>query len=327
MRRRSAFFATLLWACIPTVEPVAAQEWPTRPVTMVVVYPPGGTVDITGRILAARLSEVLGQQLIVENVSGAGGMNGTNHVVRSASDGYQFALADVGPIALSQTLHKKPLYNSATDLTPVALIALLPSVVIARKDLPANNLRELAAYAKANQGRMQYASSGTGGLNHLACTLINLAIGANATYVPYRSGATAIQDLIAGRIDFQCTSTPGAAPQIEGDQVKGLAILTHDRSPRLPNLPSGYEQGFTNIEAYLWLGFFFPKGTPAAIVKKLNAATLATMNTPAVQARLKDVGAELVAPERRSPEYLAKFVVSETEKWAPIISAAGLAGQ
>lgn len=327
MRKLSAFLATLMWVCIQAAAPLAAQEWPTRPVTMVVVYPPGGTVDIAGRILAARLSEVLGQQVIVENVSGAAGMNGTDRVVRAAPDGYQFALADVGPIAISQTIHKKPLYNSATDLTPVGLIAILPSVVIARKNFPANNLQELAAYAKANLGRILYASSGTGGLNHLACTLLNKAIGANGTYVPYRGGAAAIQDLIGGRIDFLCTSTPGAAPQIEGGLVKGLAVMTHERSPRLPNLPSADEQGFTDIEAYLWLGFFFPKGTPAAIVKKLNAAIITTMNTPAVEARLKDAGAELVAPERRSPEYLAKFVVSETKKWAPIINAAGLTGQ
>ena len=177
-----------MWVCIQAAAPLAAQEWPTRPVTMVVVYPPGGAVDIAGRILAARLSEVLGQQVVVENVSGAAGMNGTDRVVRAAPDGYQFALADVGPIAISQTIHKKPLYNSATDLTPVGLIALLPSVVIARKNFPANNLQELAAYAKANLGRILYASSGTGGLNHLACTLLNKAIGANGTYVPYRGG-------------------------------------------------------------------------------------------------------------------------------------------
>lgn len=327
MSRKLTFPVALLWALMQAAAPVAAQDWPTRPVTMVIVYPVGGTLDITGRILAARLSQVLGQPVIVENVSGAAGVNGTNHVVHAAPDGYRFALADIGPIALSQTLYKKPLYNSATDLTPVGLVALLPSVVIARKDLPANNLPELAAYAKANPGHMQYASSGTGGLNHLACTLIDQITGAKATYVPYRGGANAIQDLIAGRIDFQCTSTPGAAPQIEGNQVKGLAVLTHDRSPRLPNLSSGYEQGFKDLEAFLWLGFFFPKGTAPAIVAKLNAATLATLNTPMVQARLKDVGAELVPPEQRSPEYLAKFVVSETAKWAPIISAAGLAGQ
>jgi tripartite-type tricarboxylate transporter receptor subunit TctC len=174
---------------------------------------------------------------------------------------------------------------------------------------------------------MQYGSSGTGGLNHLACTLINSAIGANATYVPYRGGAPAMQDLIGGRIDFMCTSTPGAAPQIEGGQVKGLAVLAHNRSPRLPNLPSADEQGFTNVEADLWYAFFLPKGTPAAIVEKLNAATVATMNTPSVQTHLRDIGAELVVPERRSPQYLRKFVKSEIQKWANPIKAAGLVEQ
>jgi len=173
---------------------------------------------------------------------------------------------------------------------------------------------------------MQYGSAGAGTLSHLACMLINKAIGVDITHVPYRGGALAMQDLLGGRIDYQCTSTPGGAPQIEGEHVKGIAVLTRDRSSRLPDLATAHEQGIS-VETDLWNGFFLPKGTPSAIVEKLHAATLATMNTPAVQAGLKVTGAELVAPERRSPEYLQKFVESEIEKWAGTIKAAGLAGQ
>jgi tripartite-type tricarboxylate transporter receptor subunit TctC len=322
---RYAIFAIAVGATLAGADSAKAQEWPTRPVTMVVTYAPGGTGDTMGRILAARLSELLSQQVIIENIGGAGGMTGVNRVAKAAPDGYQFALGDVGPIAQSQTLHKSPPYNSATDLSAVALIATLPSVLVTRKDLPAINVQEFIAYAKAHQ--MRYGSPGVGSLNHLACALLNNIIGIDATHVPYRGGAPAMQDLIAGRIDYQCTSTVNAAPQIEGNQINAIAALTRGRAARLPDLATAQEQGLEGVEAFLWFGFFLPKSTPAAIVQRLHGATVASMNTPAVQARLKDIGAELVGPDRRSPEYLQKFVESEIEKWAGPIKAAGLAGQ
>jgi tripartite-type tricarboxylate transporter receptor subunit TctC len=324
---RYAIFAVAIGATLAGAGSAKAQEWPTRPVTMVVTYAPGGTGDTMGRILAARLSELLSQQVIIENIGGAGGMTGVNRVVKAAPDGYQFALGDVGPIAQSQSLHKNPAYNSATDLSAVVLIATLPSVLVTRKGLPVSNLQEFIAYAKANQGQTRYGSPGVGSLNHLACALLNNVIGVDATHVPYRGGAPAMQDLVAGRIDYQCTSTVNAAPQIEGNQIKGIAVLTRERSARLPDLATAQEEGLAGVEAYLWFGLFLPKSTPAVIVQKLHDATVATMNTPVVQARLKDIGAELVEPERRSPEYVQKFVESELEKWAGLIKAAGLAGQ
>ncbi len=306
---------------------VQAQAWPVRPVTMVVTYAAGGTNDIIARILAPRLSETLGQQVVIENVGGAGGMTGTARVAKAAPDGYQFVLGNVGTHAQNQTLYRNPLYNAASDFAPVGLLVDLPMVMVARMSLPADDLREFIAYAKQNQAKMQYGSAGAGAPTHLSCALLNAAIGVNITHVPYRGSAPALQDLIAGRIDYHCLNAAAAIPHLEGRTAKAITMLTRSRSPTFPNIPTAQEQGLKDFVADNWLAFFLPKGAPAAIVQRLNEASIAAMTTPAVQARLKELGADVVAPERRSPEFLQAFVVSEIEKWAGAIRAAGVAGE
>jgi tripartite-type tricarboxylate transporter receptor subunit TctC len=317
----------LLISLLGMTVPAAAQDWPLRPLTMVVSFAAGGGADVMGRILAQRLSELLGQQVLVENVGGAGGMTGTNRVARAAPDGYQLALGSVGTHAYNQTLYKKPLYNAATDFAPVALVSETPQVLVARKDFPAGDLREFIAYARANQAGMQYGSAGIGSPTHLACSLLNAVIGVDVTHIPYRGAAPTMQDLIAGRIDYQCPNTTVAVPQIESRTIKPLAVLTRERSPILPDLASAYEQGLTDFEATIWYAIFLPKGTPAAIVRKLHDAAVATMETPSVRERLKDIGATVVGPERRSPEYLQEFVEREIAKWAVPIKAANITGE
>jgi tripartite-type tricarboxylate transporter receptor subunit TctC len=306
--------AALLGAVLATSVSAAAQDWPARPLTMVVPFAAGGGADVMGRILAQRLAELLGQQVIVEDVTGAGGMTGTNRVARAAPDGYALALGSVGTHAYNQTLYKKPLYNAVTDFAPMGLIAETPQVLVTRRDLPADDLPGFIAYAKANQARMQYGSAGTGSPTHLACSLLNAAIGVDVTHIPYRGAAPTMQDLIAGRIDYQCPNTTVARPQIASRTIKALAVLTRERSPILPDLASAYEQGLTDFEASIWYALFLPKGTPAAVIGRLHAAALATMDTPSVRERLKDIGATVVAPERRSPEYLRRFVETEIAK-------------
>ena len=313
-----------LVALVSAAAPASAQDWPTRPVTMVVPFAAGGPADTVGRILAQRLSELLGQQIVIENVGGAGGMTGADRIAKAAPDGYQFVLGNIGTHAANQTFYKNPLYNAASDFAAVMLIAETPLVLLARKDLPADTLPEFIAFAKANGAKMQYGSGGAGSASHLACVLLNAAIGANATHVPYRGAAPAMQDLIAGRIDYQCPDTPIAIGQIEARTVKAIAILTRERSPNLPAVASAHEQGLANFNAANWFAMFLPKGTPASIVQKLHAASVASLDTPAVQARLREVGADVVAPERRSPDYLQKFVEGEIEKWAGPIKASGL---
>jgi tripartite-type tricarboxylate transporter receptor subunit TctC len=322
-RRREFLRFAAAAALASLVAPVAAQEWPVRPLTLVVTFAAGSGDDVLARILSPRLSELLGQQVVVENVGGAGGMTGVARVAKTRPDGYQFVLGGTGTFAANQTLYKHPLYNAATDFAPVALVAEQPLLLTARADLPARDLREFIAYAKANEARLQYASGGVGSATHLGCVLLNSAIGVNATHVPYRAAAMALQDLIAGRMDYLCPIASTAIAQIEAHQIKAIANLSKSRSPVLPNLASAQEQGLAGFEAYIWSGIFLPKGTPAAVVQKLHDAIVMTMDTPAVRERLKDIGAELVAPGRRSGDYLAKFVASEIEKWGAVIRASG----
>jgi tripartite-type tricarboxylate transporter receptor subunit TctC len=318
-----ATFATILLAHSAAAQS-PAPPWPTSPLTLVVPFAAGGPMDTIGRIVAARLAEVLGQPVVVENVGGAGGMTGTARVAKASPDGYQLALGNIGTHAHNQTLYQHPLYNAASDFEPVALIAETPLVLIARKDLPADTLPEFIAYARANRDKMQFGSGGAGSATHISCALLNAAIGISPTHVPYRGGAPAMQDLIAGRIDYLCIDTPIALAQIEGKTVKAIAILTRGRSASLPALASAHEQGLTDFEASNWCGFFLPKGTPTAIVRRLHDATVATMDTADVQAQLRRIGATVVAPERRSSDYLRNFVASEIERWAGPIRASGV---
>jgi tripartite-type tricarboxylate transporter receptor subunit TctC len=304
--------------------PAPAEEWPTRPLTMVAPFAAGGSTDAIARIVADGLSSQLQQTVIVENVGGAGGMTGANRVARATPDGYQFVLGNVGTHAQNQSLYKKPLYNALTDFGPVALVTDQSLVLVARKDFPAKTLPEFIAYAKANQSKLQYGSAGVGGSNHLACVLLNAAIGIQVTHVPYRSGGQAMQDLLAGRVDYQCPSAPTAMPQIDGKAIKAIAILSKSRSPSMPGLASAHEQGLTDFDVPSWYALFLPKETPGAIVQKLNGAIVAAMKTPEMQERLRKIGSDLVGPERRSSEYLAQFVADEIRKWEGPIKASGV---
>jgi tripartite-type tricarboxylate transporter receptor subunit TctC len=321
---RGALATAIAIAAVLIAATAQAQTWPTRPVTMVVPFAAGSASDTMGRILAARLSEVLGQQVIIENVGGAGGMTGVARVAKAPPDGYQFVLGGVDTFAQNQTLYKRPQYNSITDFVPVALVVEQPLILVARNDLPINNLPDFIAYAKANHGKMQYGSAGAGSGSHLACAQLNAAIGVEITHVPYRGSAPAMQDIMAGRIDYFCALAAAAMPQLGSNSMKALAILTRNRSALVPNLATAHEQGLTDFDSYFWSGFFFPKDTPAPIVQRLHAAAVETMNTPATQERLKNVGVTVVAPERRSPDYLKKFLDQEIAAWAATIKASGV---
>jgi tripartite-type tricarboxylate transporter receptor subunit TctC len=251
-------------------------------------------------------------------------MTGMKRVADAAPDGYTFGVGTVGTQAQSQTMYKKPLYDAATDFTPVALLAEVPIVLITRKDLPVNNLKEFIAYAKANQSKMQYGSAGAGSATHLGCVLLNYLIGVDITHVPYRGTGPAMQDLQGGRIDYLCEVVSTAKPQIDGGTVKSIAIMTKERSPALRDAPTGIEQGTPNLEAYTWNAIFLPKGAPADVVKKINDAAVQAINTPAVRERLSQLGAVIVSNERATPEFLGQFVKDEIAKWAGPIKASGV---
>jgi tripartite-type tricarboxylate transporter receptor subunit TctC len=300
-----------------------AQNFPNHPMVMVIPFAAGGPQDVLGRIIAQSMSEALGQQVIIENVGGAGGMTGSVRVAQAAPDGYTMVLGSVGTHAQNQTLFKQPLYDAASDFTPVALVAETPIALITRKDLPPNNFKEFVAYAKANQAKMQYGSAGAGSATHLGCVVLNYVIGVDITHVPYRGTGPAMQDLAGGRIDYLCDIIATAKPQIDAGTVKGLAIMTKERAAVLPNLPTTLEQG-TDVQAYTWSAVFLPKGAPDAVVQKLNAAVVKTMKTPSVRDRMAGLGAVLVADDRATPQYLGQFVKSEITKWAAPIKASGV---
>ena len=323
MRRRDFIKVSALAAA---VWPFAAkaQTYPSRPIVMVVPFAAGGTFDVMGRILAVRMSEILGQPVTVENTTGAGGIIGVNRVINSAPDGYTLLLGSTGTHAYNQTIYKKRRYDAVNDFTPVTLFSEQPMVLEVRKDLPANTIPEFVALLKANGVKMQYGSAGAGTTTHLACSLLNSKIGVNVTHVPYRGSAPAANDLMGGQIDYLCGNLGAAAPLIAGKQVKAIAVLSQGRSPLMPDLASAHEQGLTGFDVTTWTAFFLPKGAPRAIVDKLNEVTHATMDTPVIKSRMLEIGVTGVAPERRSPEYLAKFVADEVARWEGPIKSGGL---
>jgi tripartite-type tricarboxylate transporter receptor subunit TctC len=317
-------FAATLSGLLAWSASAAAQDWPTRPVNLVVPYAAGGPVDTISRIMAARMSELLGQQVIVENQGGAGGMTGAARVAKATPDGYTVLLSGSATLAMNQTLYKRPLYNAVTDFEHAALFSDSARVLIVRPTFPGNTLAEFIDYAKANQGKMQYGSAGGGSGSHVCAILMDVAMGTKITHVPYRGAGPAMQDLIANRIDFIAEQISTAMPQIQGKTVKALATLGLDRAPGLEDIKTAEELGLKGLDCGAWGSFSFPKGTPDAIVRRLAKASNDAVETPAVRDRFKSLGVTVPAPDRRTPEYLNKFVKSEIERWAKPIKASGV---
>jgi len=319
-RRIAGAFAGLL----ALAGSAATQDWPSRPLTLVVPYAPGGSVDGNGRTMAQRMGEILGQQVVVENVGGAGGMTGSLRVSRAPPDGYQMVIGNLGSHGVNQTLYKRPLYNSVADFTPVGLVNQGLFVLLVRKDFPARTLAEFTAYAKANEARLQFGSGGAGSTTHMVCILLNMALGINTTHIPYRGTGPALQDLVGGRTDYQCEPLPTALPLIQGSMVKPIALLARKRSDVVSDIPTAQEQGLKDFEVLSWNALFLPKSTPEPIVRRLNAAMSQALDTPWVRERLEKLGLEVPEPAQRTPEYLASFLEREIKKWAAPIKASGV---
>jgi tripartite-type tricarboxylate transporter receptor subunit TctC len=289
---------------------------------MVVPFAAGAGPDVVGRVLVPRLSELLGQQVVVVNVPGAGGMTGAARVAKAAPDGYEFVLGTTATHVMDQSVYKTPLYNAATDFAPVVTIGEVPFVLLARKNLPTVDLREFIAYAKTNQAKMKFGGA-KGSMPHLACEIFNAAIGVNITHSTDQAAA-GLDGLAAGQVDYQCPAGEVASRQYDSNSMNALAILTRDRWPNMPSLASAHEQGLTDFEVSGLFALFLPKGTPAPVIRRLYDATVATVETPAVGARLKELGVMIAPPQRRSPDYLQKYVEQQITKFADVIKAAGI---
>jgi len=309
------------------VDPGHAQDWPKRPLTMVAPFAAGSSIDVVGRILAAPLSEALKQPIIVENVSGAGGMTGSARVARAAPDGYQFLIGGQSTHVINQLIYKSPLYDGAADFAPVAMVIGNSKFLATRKDFPATTLAEFIAYARANQSKLQYGTGGVGSGPHITCLLLNRAIGIDATHVPYRGSAQSMQDLVAGRIDYSCEFPSVAAQLVQNHSIKAIATLSPNRSQLLPDVRTAHEQGLKDFDADAWNALFLPKGTPAAVVQRLAQVTSDVLDMPTVRERLKVLGYDVPIRQRRTPDYLAQLIRADLEKWAAVIKAAGVTAE
>ena len=302
----------------------STRTWPMRNVTMVVAFAPGGPLDGLARNLQPYLGEALGQQVIIENVAGGGGTIGSLRVANADSDSHMILLGSVGTHAISQSMYTTPPYNALTDFAPVILVADAPQVLLARSDFPANNLREFAAYATIHQDKMQHGSGGAGTSSHIGCVLVNQAIGVKVTHVPYRGASAAMQDLLAGRIDYICNYISTALPSHRARTAKVISALSTKRTPLLPETPTADEEGFRGLDISAWNAVFMPRNTPAPMVQKLNAAISKALDNPALKARLEDIGLDVPEPARRTPAYLAQFVASEIKRWREPVLASGV---
>jgi tripartite-type tricarboxylate transporter receptor subunit TctC len=309
---------------IAGVGTTAAQDWPSRPVTMVVPFAAGGPMDTLARILQPTLGETLGQPIIIENQPGGGGMTGSLRVAQAAVDSHMFVLASIGTHAIGYSMHSKPPYHPANDFQPVIFIADAPLLLMTKKDLRPNNLAEFIAYTKLNHYNMVFSSGGTGTSSHVACVMLNQLMGVDVTHVPYRGGGPAFADVIAGRIDYICNYVSIGAQAVNLGQVKAIAMLARERTPLLPNLPTAEEQGLKNFDVSAWNAILLPKSATPAMVAKLNAAVSKALDDPAMRARLDAIGLIPAVPARRSPEYLRQFIDEEVAKWAKPVKAAGL---
>jgi tripartite-type tricarboxylate transporter receptor subunit TctC len=300
-----------------------AQEWPTKPVTLIVPFAPGGTTDIVGRIIAQQLSARLGQNVIVENIGGAGGTLGATNASRAAPDGYTIFMATVAH-TMAPAIYKTLAYNFEQDFDPITVVATVPNILIVNPSVPAKNVAEFIAYLKANPGKVSYGSAGIGSTEHMSAELFRSISGTDIVHVPYRGGALMLADLVAGNIQMSIETSGAATPLIQAGSVRALAVSPAKRSPLFPDLPTLAESGLKGYDVSTWYGFLVPKGTPKPIRDKIYAETAAILNDPAIVKRLSDFGAE---PGGKPPDQFAAFIHDETDKWVDLAKKAGISAE
>jgi tripartite-type tricarboxylate transporter receptor subunit TctC len=305
----------------------AQGTYPTRPITLVVPFAAGGTTDVVARLMADNMSRTLGQQLVVENVTGAGGTVGVTRVSKAEPDGYTLLMGNLGTQAASVGLYPKLAYDPRTDFEPIMNSAGTPMLVVAKKDLPVKDFKEFIAYVKANASKMNYGSGGVGSTSHLTCLFLESLIGAKPQHVPFRGSGPALNALLGGQVDYVCDQTVAVVPTVQAKEANGLVVAVPSRLSVVPDVPTSTEQGLPQFQATGWNALFAPKGTPKEIVTKLNAAAKAALKDENTRKRLLELGAELPDEAGQTPEALAKLVSSEIDKWVPIIKSAGVTAQ
>ena len=299
-----------------------AQNYPTKTITMVVPFAAGGPTDTVARLVAQSMGATLKQQIIVENVGGAGGTIGAARVAKSAPDGYTIFLHHIGQ-STAPALYRKLSYNAMDSFEPIGLVTDVPMTLIARANFPAKDFKELLAYVKANKEKVTYANAGLGSASHLCGMLFQTAIGVDLTTVPYKGTGPAMNDMLGGQVDIMCDQTTNTTSQIKGGKVKVYGVTTKTRLASMPNVPTMNEGGLPDFEDAVWHGLYAPKGTPKPVVDQLSNALRVALKDPTVKQRFADLGTEPVADNRARPEALRAHLKSEIDRWGPIITKAG----
>jgi tripartite-type tricarboxylate transporter receptor subunit TctC len=327
MRLRSILAATAGALVVLLAGPVAQaqQPYPARPITMIVPFAAGGPTDVLARILAQQMGPSLGAQIVIENVTGAGGTIGSARVAKAAPDGYTMAMGNLGTHGASMGLYKNLSYDPRTDFEPVMLVATTPMVLLVKKDLPVATLQDFIALAKKR--RLSMGSAGIGSIAHLTLLLYASLSHTDIQHVPYRGLSQAANDLIGGQIDSLFDQVISATPHITSGAVKPIVVTATARAPSLPNIPSSTEAGLPDLQTLAWTALFMPKGTPETIVMRINTAMDGAMNDPGVIKSLDKLGADLPLPDQHTPKALAGLVRSEVAKWVPLLHAAGVAAE
>ncbi|MGA8414238.1 MAG: tripartite tricarboxylate transporter substrate-binding protein [Xanthobacteraceae bacterium] len=300
----------------------AAQEYPSRPITMVVPFPAGGPLDSVARIMAERMRVALGQPVVIDNVGGASGTVGIGRVIRATPDGYTIVAGGLPTNVLNGAVMALP--YDPLDIQPISLTIRAPLLVVARKSMPANDLKELITWLKANPDKASQGTGGIGATSHIAGVFFQQLSGTRFTLVPYRGAGPAMQDLLSEQIDMMIDPASGTLPQARAGKIKAYAVTDDHRLAAAPDIPTAAEAGLPGFEIVNWQGFFAPKGTPSAVVERLNAAIVETMADPAVRSRLMDLGQEIFPREQQTPAALGAINKADIEKWWPIIKAAGV---
>jgi putative tricarboxylic transport membrane protein len=324
---RLVAFVCLLLAAVTVVSAQAQDRYPTRPITIVVPFAAGGPTDILARLIGQSIGPTLGQQVVVEDVTGAGGTIGATRVARADPDGYTMVMGNLGTHAASVGIYQSLPYDPRRDFEPVILVASTPMVLVTRKTLPVHSLNETIAYAKANKGKVTMGNAGIGSISHLTTLLFNHLTGADVVQVPYRGLSEASNDLLGGQIDLLFDQVVTATPHIVNGNENPIVVTIPQRAASIPNVPSANEAGLPSLQTVAWTALFVPKKTSAAIVTKINGAVQKAMADPLIAKRLAEIGADVPPPEQRSPEALRQLVNAEIDKWVPLIKAAGIVGQ
>ncbi|HEX4894966.1 MAG TPA: tripartite tricarboxylate transporter substrate binding protein [Solimonas sp.] len=319
-RRRFTMAGLALAAAVAAPLGAHAQAYPTKPVTIVVPFAAGGTTDILARVIGQALNKELGQSVVVDNRAGAGGNIGAQLAAKAVPDGHTLFMGTVGTHAINQSLYKKLPFDPVKDFAPLTRVAMVPNLLVAHPGKPYKNVKELIAYAKANPGKVNFGSSGSGSSIHLSGELFNALAKVDMVHVPYKGSAPAVTDLVGGQIDIMFDNMPSAIQHVRSGRLRALAVTTAKRSPELPDVPTIAEAGVPGYEATSWFGMFAPAGTPAPVVARLHTALVKVLADPEVKKKMAEQGAE---PYSEKPEQFAEFIRKETAKWSKVVKESG----